>query len=49
MHEPLLELLHRLIVVLDLLWDCCKSPKGLWVLISDILEDMRCHLLAIGA
>ncbi len=49
MHGPLLELLQRLIVLLDLLYDCCKSSKGIWILISEILEGIRNLLLAIEA
>ena len=51
---PLPELLHRLIVLLDLLWDGSKDQIGLWALISEVIEemleqDMRRHILAVDA
>ena len=54
MHGSLPELLHRLIVLLDLLWGCSKDQIGLWALISEVVEEMfvqsmRRHILAIDA
>ena len=49
MHECLLALLHRLIVLLDLLWYRCKGQIGLWGLISKVIEETHCLLLAIDA
>ena len=49
MHECLLALLHRLIVILDLLWNRSKDQIGLWGLISEVIEDMHRLLQAIDA
>jgi hypothetical protein len=33
-------LMFRLVVLLDLLWDCTKDNTGIWGLISDVIEEM---------
>ena len=30
----------RLVVLLDLLWDCTEDHTGLWALISDVIEEI---------
>jgi len=35
-----MDLLARLVVLLDLLWDCSKEQTALWTLISDVVEEM---------
>ena len=49
MHAPLLELLHRLVIALDLLYDCSKDDSVIWTLISEIIQDMHSLSLAIEA
>jgi hypothetical protein len=35
-----MDLIARLVVLLDLLWDCSKEQTALWTLISDVVEEM---------
>mgnify|MGYP001284870729 CR=1 FL=1 len=49
MHGLLLELLHRLVTTLDLLYDCSKDDSVIWTLISEIIQDMHSLSLAIEA
>jgi hypothetical protein len=35
-----MDLIARLVVLLDLLWDCSKEQTALWTLISDVIEEM---------
>ena len=34
-------LIARLVILLDLLFDCTKAPVAIWTLISKVLEDMQ--------
>ena len=34
----------RLVVLLDLLYDCSKDQTGIWCMISDVIEE----ILALG-
>jgi len=34
------DLIARLVVLLDLLWDCTKDNTVIWGLISDVIEEM---------
>ena len=35
-----MDLIARLVVLLDLLWGCSKELTALWTLISDVVEEM---------
>jgi hypothetical protein len=38
--DTLAVFMFRLVVLLDLLWDCTKDNTGIWGLISDVIEGM---------
>ena len=38
--DTLAVFMFRLVVLLDLLWDCTKDNTGIWCLISDVIEGM---------
>ena len=39
--------INRLIIILDILYDCTKFENKIWTLISDIIEDIQQTSMAI--
>ena len=39
--------INRLIIMLDLLYDATRYEKDIWILISDIIEDIQQTSMAI--
>ena len=41
MHRALHALINRLIIILDLLYDATKGHNSVWLIISDIIEELQ--------